>query len=423
MISNSVLTPLESSSQIRWLTRLRWSAFVIQAGVLFIAYNFLQLSLPYTQLLITLGILAASNFLLVFWSYNRINTSRFQIGSILAFDTLLLTVLLYLSGGPANPFSIVYISQVCIAAILLGSKWTWFMVLLSSVCFSVLFQFHIAVPELESHHHGGEAFSAHLLGMLVAFVLVSVLLGFFLAKMSETVRLQAEKITQLKSQQEKLTSLTTLSAGAAHELGTPLSTITLAATELKRVLESESVSQSVRDDISLIFEETQKCRSIINKMASSSGSLSGEMLEKVPLTEVADSVISEIGKDCQHMVKFDIQAQATCFAPPKSLKQTIIALVKNALDPSNNAKNVIVSAQANNQWTSFSIQDDGAGMSKDILSRLGEPFFTTKDPGKGMGLGIFLAKLFASSMEGKLEFSSTLGKGTSVLLRFPSRIL
>lgn len=414
---------MDYKSQLLWLIKLRWCAISVQITLFVLGIFVFKLDLPAVALTISLSTLVVSNWVLNLWISRNDRIFQNPIGWILTLDTIALTILLYLSGGPANPFSIVYVSHVCIAAILLGAKWTWFMVGLSTLCFSFLFKFHVVVAELESHHHNSsEVFSAHLYGMLIAFLLVSVMLGYFLSKMAETVRIQEKKINELRSQQEKLSALTTLSAGAAHELGTPLGTIAIIASELSSQIKQLEVPAAVTQDVSLITQEVVRCKDIINKMSGKSGSISGEMFKNINIQEIRNFVFSELENNFHEKVSFEIDKNYSLIVPPKSLAQSLSTLIQNALDNSNHAKSVVVTTSIINDWIYFKVKDDGKGMTKEVLQNIGNPFFTTKDPGKGLGLGVFLVKLFASTLDGMLEFSSSPGNGTTATLKFPKKV-
>lgn len=414
---------MDYKSQLIWLIKLRWCAISLQIALVVLGVYFFNLTLPTTALTISLSALVLSNWILNVWISRSEKVSINPIGWILTLDTVALTILLYLSGGPANPFSIVYVSHVSIAAILLGTRWTWFMVGLTTLCFSFLFKFHVVVAELESHqHHGQDVFSAHLYGMLIAFLLVSIMLGYFLSKLAETVRFQEKKINELKAQQEKLSALTTLSAGAAHELGTPLGTIALIASELNTQIRFLEVPSSIAQDMSLISQEVDRCKDIIHKMSGKAGSISGETFKNIDVQGIKNFVFLELENKFHDNVRFEINKNFFCLVPPKSLAQSLITLINNALDISNHAKSVIIKSALVDDWIYFTVQDDGKGMTKEVLQNLGNPFFTTKDPGKGLGLGVFLVKLFASTLDGMLEFSSSPGKGTTAILKFPKRV-
>ena len=414
------------SKQLTWLIRLRWSALVGQMILLVIAHKVFHLSLPVLSIWCIIIFIAVTNLRLQFYS---IYSKRFQkrlIGGTLILDIGILTALLYLSGGPTNPFSIVYLVHVAIAALLLGSTWTWITVAMSSICFAWLFKFHLVVPELVMHHDApGEVFSAHLYGMLLAFALVAILIGFFLTKMSEALRAQEKEIGDLRlmaAHQERLTSLMTLAAGAAHELNTPLGTIALAAKELKLALIKHKTASELIEDTDLILSQIERCGTIIEKMGGHAGEMMGEMPEVIGSIELFRNLSQHLGDPYIQNLIIDSEKEFSITAPRKALIEALSTLIKNGFDACIKSRPIRLVINASNDWTMFSIIDEGTGIPNEIFSRIGEPFFTTKEPGKGMGLGVFLVKLFAARLGGSFELSSVLGKGTTAMLRIPQTL-
>lgn len=414
---------ISQRSQLNWLVRMRWCAIGGFGALLVIAKSGLHLSLPIGSLWTVISLAALSNVGLEFWKTQKKDIGESLIGWILVLDILALSILLFLSGGPANPFSIFYIVHVCIAALLLGANWTWAMVVLSTVSFALLFKFHIVVPELSMHAHSLEGiFSAHLYGMLIAFALVSILVGYFLTRMTEALRTQEREIGDLRilaSHHEKLASLTTLAAGAAHELNTPLGTIALVANELKLQLERSQSSVQMIDDAILISEEVSRCRDIIEKMGGHAGEIQGETLEILDEQKLISGICDELGEDVSQ--KFEVKGGGlqSYRAPKKALSQALATLIRNGIDACNPAAPVRLRIESMESFIRFTITDTGQGIPASVLKRIGEPFFTTKQPGKGMGLGVFLVKLFASRLGGSLRYESQVGVGTDAILEIP----
>lgn len=417
---------IDYSRQLAWLVRLRWSAVFGQTLILLIAEKLFELSLPVFFLWSIIVFFALTNLALHLYTRKKEYPPRAIIGSVLTLDTFILTALLYWSGGPSNPFSIVYLVHVTIAALLLGSIWTWVTVGLSLICFAGLFQFHYPIPELAmSHHHdASNSFSFHLYGMLLAFGLVATLTGFFLTRMTDALRAQEQAIQDLKlitAHHERLAALTTLAAGAAHELNTPLGTIAIAAKELSRELIKSEASPDSIEDAQLILSQIERCKGIIDKMSGQSGEISGELHIKIPNEELMSHLKAEVGEGADRL-DVEVPRLNHIYAPPKGLIQALSSLIKNALDASGSQKRIKLIIDADEDGTSFSVIDSGTGIPSELIPRIGEPFFTTKDPGKGMGLGVFLAKLFATRLGGSLEIRSRTGEGTRAILHLPQLI-
>ena len=185
-------------------------------------------------------LLAASNLVLGWWvSRGRAAEPR-VFGVVLALDVTLLTALLWLTGGTSNPFTTVYLVYIALAAVTLGSRWTWTIAALSVAGYAILFAI---TPPADPHaaHRPADDLSGHLAGMWVAFLSAAVLIGFFVTRVREALDQRERALAEARrvaAAQERLASLTTLAAGAAHELATPLATIAVASKELMREAEA-----------------------------------------------------------------------------------------------------------------------------------------------------------------------------------------
>jgi two-component system sensor histidine kinase RegB len=418
-----VVTSFDFSKQLTWLIRLRWFAVAGQLLMLAVADKVLFLPLPVLPIWGLILVVFLSNVALQFHRFFLKRISRIVIGATLVLDTLILTGLLYLTGGPDNPFSIVYLLHVSIAALLLGGFGAWIMVGLSTICFSLLFIFPCQTTLTTTEPHCSlSSISPHLYGMFLAFSLVAILTGYFLTKMSEALKNQEREISDLRllaAHEERLTSLTTLAGGAAHELSTPLSTIYLAASELKKSLLRSNGSPATFEDIELILSQIERCKTIIENMAGQSGEAVGEMNTTFSAETLKNELINYLSPSLRSRVVIEFENLSAINAPMKALTQALGALIKNGIDASDNSRAVQVHIHQKDSWISFTIKDFGAGIPSEVLTRIGEPFFTTKETGKGMGLGIFLVKLFALRLGGTFNIVSEVGKGTQVTLQLP----
>lgn len=394
---------------LAWLLTLRWIAVVVQTALVLLAWLWLNLPFPIPVLLALLAVLAVSNVAL-WWLIPRVAPARQSTvaGSALLFDTAMLTAMLSLSGGPVNPFSVFYLVHVALAAALLEGSWALFLSLATSVGFGLLF---LITPEASMHvMHHGIGFSVHLRGMWIAYGLAAVATGTFVAKQSRELRARERELAGLKdmtARAERLHALHNLAAGAAHELGTPLGTIALVAGEL---LAKDGAAD--REDLALLVSQAERCREILQRMAADAGNPHGEKPAPIPLDWLAARVREAFpGAPLQ----FELPEGVSITAPKEALLQALCNLVKNALDASQGTP-VDVRLQREAERFVVTVRDRGTGIDEAALSRLGEPFFTTKEPGQGMGLGLFLARALVDAMGGNLEIDSERGKGTLVSL-------
>ena len=203
---------------------------------------------------------------------------RAWCGAALTLDTLLLTGLLHATGGASNPFSVLYLVYITLAAVVLGARWTWFLAALSVGCYGLLFATHLP---LEHACHLAPEMQLHLQGMWVAFCVAAVLTAYFVVQMSTAIERRDAEMSAMRdraARSERLASLTTLAAGAAHELGTPLATIAVAARELERSIRALPGAQAAAlvEDATLIRSEVDRCRAILNRLGAQVGQTPGE---------------------------------------------------------------------------------------------------------------------------------------------------
>ena len=199
---------------LEWLVRLRWGTALGQAAMILAARALVGPELPLARLLTVVAILAISNVGLRTLA-PRTRTPRVLCGGALALDTVLLTALLQASGGAYNPFSVLYLVYIALAAVVLRARWTWFLAGLSVVCYGLLFASERPGPPRPRRDP-----SAHLQGMWVAFTVAAVLTAYFVVKLTapRAARGGDGRVRERAARHERLAAVTTLAAGAAHEL-------------------------------------------------------------------------------------------------------------------------------------------------------------------------------------------------------------
>ena len=417
--------------RLPWLVRLRWAAVIAQAGCVAVVALALRAPLPIVPLLSVIGVTAVSNAALS--ALARSSHAPRLIGPALLLDTVSLTALLYLSGGPANPFSVLYLVQVTLAAVALSTRWTWGIVLASVLGYGALFAAHEPLPatlgghgahaHAHAHAHaeasGDVAFDAHLQGMWLALTVAASLIAFFVSRVSTA--LAEERARADRS--ARLAALTTLAAGAAHELATPLSTIKLAASELERALADRPADAALAADARLVRSEVERSRAVLDRLAASSGELAGESPERVPVRELADAVRAELDAERAARVRIRDESGGRALRLPRRAVTTALSnLVRNALDASGTEEvdiSIREHGDAGARELHIAVHDRGEGMSPEVLARAGDPFFTTKAAGRGMGLGVFLARALAEQLGGQLELESAPERGTTATIILP----
>jgi len=404
-----------------WVVRLRYGIVFGEAAIVLAMTYAFRLDLPLLGTLAPLAIVFCSNLLLHRTPNAFVRFPQRTLGAVFVLDTLCLSVMLAFTGGPANPFTLLYLVQITLSAVVLSRNWTWVLGLLSTVCFGLLFFFHLPLAAFQGHDHPG--ISPHLVGMWIAFIVAAGLITFFTGRVSDALRRREQEVLTLQEQiakHERLASLATLAAGAAHELGTPLGTIAVVARELERYGSTLPNPDAVRDDAKLIRSEVERCRLILQRMSAKGAEPLGESARAVPVIDLLNEALGQFSEPQRSSVLMEIADPGlVTVLPVQAAVQSLVALLQNAMDANANGSRVVVKAFAAEGDISFSISDQGTGMSDAVLRRISEPFFTTKEPGRGMGLGTFLVRLFAERLGGCLSFESIQGKGTTATLKLP----
>jgi two-component system sensor histidine kinase RegB len=412
-----------SARKLAWLVRLRWFAVGSQALTVLVVGSLLQMPLSTARLFAIVGITAASNLACTLWLRRRPVVREHLLAALMALDFMLLTALLHAAGGPSNPFTVLYLVHIALAAVVLKPAYAWSLAALSATCFGALFalpEHSASVGPMHMHHgaHGPAEMNLHLQGMWIAFAVAAFVIAYFVTRVTHDLEQQRREAALAEARalrNEKLASLATLAAGAAHELATPLATIAVVAKELERELSHGDHSSSNAADARLIREEVIRCKHILEHMATDAGESAGEAFRCISVRELLAQSLEGLHE--RERVQLELSTEATLQVPSTVLTRAIRGLVRNALQASTAA--VAVRAELKNQQVSIEVRDSGTGIAPEILAKVGEPFFTTKPTGQGMGLGVFIARALAERLGGSFELSSEPGEGTLVRVLLP----
>ncbi len=426
----------QSSIAFSRLLILRWGALVCQSFIVLAVILLTKIQPP--VLLLTLIIIfgAGSNicFHLCFLKKNRaIPGALFAL--VMFLDILLLTVLLYYTGGAMNPFTFLFLIHVCLGAILMRPLWAWSLAACSTLCYGIFFFLPDPVAATGTAGHNSpeiicqtglldmNSIALHLQGMWLAFAITVFFIVFFLGKIQKDLEEHQKTIAELeleRNRSEKLASLATLAAGAAHEFSTPLATIAVASGEMFNTMkEHDEIDPELVADTQLIRDQVKRCRDILYQMSADAGEHLAEALQNFTVERLFSEVLAWFPEEKLRLIRIDCKIQKFRIRMPfRTLKRIIRGLLKNALDASPPGHSIFLSCRADEKFLSFTIRDSGQGMDEATLARAVEPFFTTKEVGKGLGLGLFLAESAAERFGGELKLTSAPGKGTTAVISF-----
>lgn len=402
------------ASGAEWLARLRWGALAIQASSLLIAGGALGVALPFAPMWSLVALGGFSNL----WLASRKERAG-HLGTFLVVDVMLLTGLLYFSGGPTNPFSIIYVVYIAMSAVMLTPKWTWVIAALSIVSFATLFLVRDPSEQMAHAGHGGD-FQTHLYGMFIALALAVALITYFVSQLSLELRRRERALAEAEERTHrwgKLASIATLVAGAAHELGTPLGTIAVAAKEMERQARRVPGGQALIEDAELIREELERCRLVLDRMAAAGGEQVGEVASVFPVESLFGEVRARLSPDQAKRWVTSTEVEKI-EAPKDSLVQMAENIARNGFDACESGR-VSLDVRGEPGAVKLRFVDEGHGMDEHVAKRATEPFFTTKNTGDRMGLGLFLARTLVDSLGGRLTIESATGEGTSIVVVLP----
>lgn len=384
-------------TRLRTLISLRWMAITGQVGALLFVQFGLRFDLPLAACLAAVGASAWLNVALMAVFPSQHLSSPRETAAQLAFDIVQLAVLLGLTGGLQNPFLLMILAPVTVGASRLPPAFSGLLSLLALGCCAAMALWGSELP-----WKPGEELRLPLLFQLGQFTAVGVGLAFFAVSSWRTGRDEARLVSALDavqavlSREQKLSALGALAAATAHELGTPLATIHLAAKELARSVKTDS---AVREDVDLIIEQSERCRAILRQL-SQRPDPSDPAHARAPLNAlIEESCEAHMGMGrhircaCSPLSSAgEGQEQAPMVIRRLEIIHALGAFIENAA--SFAASEVTVNARWSEEEIRIYVTDDGPGFAPGVLAKLGEPYFSERrveQRGGGLGLGFFIA--------------------------------
>lgn len=404
------------------LANVRWIALTGQISAIMIVHFGLGFPLPLVPCLVVIAISALVGLWQTLTTYQGGQISRRWIFSLLGFDTLQLAVLIYLTGGLANPFAIMFLAPITVSATILTQRETASLVLLVVGLVSVLAVYHRPLPWLS-----GQLDLPHLYmaGLWAALVLTSVFIAIYAGMVASQARRLARGLAEARltlEREQQMVSLGSLATAAAHKLGSPLNTITLVAHDLGRDLENPADQESFREDILLLKQETERCRQILAELNQDAINLGQESWDPMTISVLIQGLVDERFEDSRHMISLAVTASDASPEPRVTRRPEILHSVETLIDNAVQFARQQVRIELSWDKSRFylTIDDDGPGFQSSVLARLGDPYISTRGGRSGhMGLGIFIAYTMVEHINGQIRLMNRKEGGARVLLTFP----
>ncbi len=409
---SATLRGAPAAENMRQLIQLRWIAVVGQLLAVLISYFGLGMPLPIAPMVGIIGLLAIIN--LVFSARLRRAVGWDALSLSLTFDMAALTGLLFLSGGSNNPFISLYLVQVVLGAILLPRIVAGLLAVAACVAYAWL-SMHYWPLDLPT----ASGFDLLRLGQLVAFTMVAVLLVLFIARISRNLRARDDYLAELRQraiEEEGIIRMGLFASGAAHELSTPLSSLSVLVADWQRH-RAFAGDRELALELTEASAEVDRCKRIVSNILHSAGSARGEAMGSVRAWSLVDEVVQE-WTAAHPGVPFDRTTDALAMVripDEPALRQAVWSLLENAAEASPGA--VSLTANVEEDAVVIAVFDRGPGFGRNQLRTAGQLFQSTKGPGHGLGL--FLAGNVARQLGGSLHVANRDSGGAAVRLILP----
>jgi len=399
------------------LIQLRWFAVIGQVITIAIVNFGLRIQLPLHDMSVVLACLIAFNAVsLVRLRFSHEVTNTMLFVSLLV-DVSTLTAQLYLSGGTTNPFAFLYLLQVILGAELLRAWSVWTIVGITCACLAGLTVFYrpLALPPDDY----GRLSGPYIQGLLLCFALNAALLVIFITRINRNLRARDARLAYLReraAEEEHIVRMGLLASGAAHELGTPLSTLSVILGDWRRM--PAFLNAELLQELDEMQTQVTRCKSIVSGILLSAGEARGEAPVETTVRTFLDELIAE-WRTTRPVAQFSYDnrfGKDLTIVSDSALKQMICNVLDNALEAS--PKWVGFEVAHEGSWLSMVVKDAGPGFAPDMLAQLGKPYQSTKGR-PGAGLGLFLVANVARTLGGSVVAQNRPGGGAMVTLTLP----
>lgn len=401
------------------LIQLRWIAVLGQVVTILIVHYGLDIPLPLPPMVTVLGALLVLNGLSHVWLRRHLNVTNQALFISVLLDVAALTVQLYFSGGATNPFTALYLLQIALAAVLLSARGAWLVVAVTCVAFIALIRINqpLAVQPPDS------LLRLHILGMFVCFALGAVLLVIFVTRVSRNLSERDTHVANLKRQaaeEDHIVRLGLLASGAAHELGTPLASVSVILGDWCRMPEIAEHPEMLQE-LQEMQAAIRRCKTILSGILQSAGEARGE----APTVTTLHRFFGEIAREwsdgrpsgtLQYHAGSGALGEDVRIVSDRALKQVVTNLLDNAFEVSPGW--IRLNAERRGDMLRIEVLDLGPGFSATQLENFGKPYHSTKAR-PGAGLGLFLVVNVIRKLGGTVFAHNRADGGATVTVELP----
>lgn len=427
---------------LNWLYILRNLLLFGVVISIFIAVHGLGINLPMNQ--IWLAIFAISILNLYTWLRLRTEepVTEHEIFSQICMDVLALAYLLYLTGGASNPIIWIFLLPLIVTAIMLPQSYAWNMVIITSCIYTVLIAYNVPLPALASHidHHNmtnltpemslrmqlledRRYFNLHVFGMWFGFVFSAGLVAFFIIALAKTLKERERSLADAREsalRDERVVSLGTLAASAAHDMGTPLGTISIVTHELAEEYPDHRYPE-LSQKLQILIQQLDRCKQALSVMSASAGEMRAESGKVMLVSEYIDDVLNQwrTHKATTKLKLFvsgtvDLQAQIIA---ERTLTHSLINILNNAAEATNKETGIEFHAHWDKNLLELKIRDFGPGLPAELIESVGQQ--PVKSNKQGMGVGLFLTYTTIKRLGGTISFYNLETGGACVEISLP----
>ena len=417
MFFKEQINPKNLRITLETLINIRWIAIIGQFFTVSFVYYGLKFQFPYFETLVLISLSALVNIYLELNKSRFVTINNFYATVSIFYDLVQLVLLLYMTGGLSNPFSILIIVPTTISVTYLSRGSSQFIVACSIVCSTIIAIYHLPLPTPQGTELNLPKF--YEFGMWLSITIGIIFLGNYAYQLGRDNRVRVGALNKLEEEltnEKVLNSVGGMAAAAVHELATPLATISLVGKELQKQLVD---NKSTKEDINLLINQASRCSSILKDIAEKKqqDQFISNVSPKELINEIIFSLENKLNKEI--VVTNKSLNERLKMSKKTEISYALRNFIENAIKFSKTSINIEINQQKKN--TIITIDDDGAGFDENIISSLGQPYVSSekvRENKQGMGLGIFISKNLLERCSAKVVFSNKKNAGALVMIEW-----